>query len=59
MKTIEDKVYYSMDDIAYKMKCSVQTVRNKIKSGKIKGVVLMGVTYIREDEYLRYVEKGD
>ncbi len=59
MKVIEDKKYYSVYDIAYKLDCSPQTIRNKIKEGKIKGIILMGITYIIEKEYLRYIEKGD
>lgn len=59
MKTIEGKKYYSVYDIAYKLDCSPQTIRNKIKIGKIKDIVLMGITYIREDEYIRYLKEGD
>ena len=59
MKIIEDKKYYSVYDIAYKLDCSPQTIRNKIKEGKIKGIILMGIMYITKDEYLRYIEKGD
>ena len=59
MKEIEGKKYYSVYDIAYKLDCSPQTIRNKIKEGKIKGIILMGIMYITEKEYLRYIEKGD
>ena len=59
MKTIEGKKYYSVYDVAYKIDCSPQTIRNKIKAGKIKGIVLMGITYIIEEEYLHYLKKGD
>ena len=59
MKEIEGVKYLTVYDVAYKLGCSPQTVRNKIKAEKIKGIVLMGVTYITEDEYLRYIKKGD
>ena len=56
---IEGKKYYSVYDVAYKLDCSPQTIRNKIKEGKIKGIVLMGIMYIKEDEYIRYLKVGD
>jgi len=59
MKEIEGVTYLSVYDVAYKLGCSHQTVRNKIKAGKIKGITLMGVTYITEAEYKNYLLKGD
>ena len=58
MKTIENKVYFTVDDIAYKLKCSSQTVRNKIKKKILKTIKLMGVVYITEDEYKNYLQEG-
>jgi len=59
MKEIEGVTYLSVYDVAYKLGCSHQTVRNKIKEEKIKSITLMGVAYITEKEYQRYLIKGD
>ena len=36
LKKVEEITYFSLDDVAYKLRCSVQTVRNKITEYDIK-----------------------
>jgi len=52
------EIFFTPDEIAYRMRCTPEYIRAEIRRGKIKNVIISGRKYlIPEKSYHQYLEQ--
>jgi len=59
MTEIEGIKFYSIQEVTEKLKTHINTVRNYIKRGTLKGRKIKGVWYISEEHFLNFLKGSD